>query len=105
MLRAELRHPVGAPENPLSDAAVVAKFRDNAELALPAGRVRELEAAVLALERQTDLAALTGPLAAARAALGSAVELASAFNISVTGRARFCTRREASPPQATQSCG
>jgi len=73
VLRAELPHPAGAPENPLSDAAVLAKFRDNAELALPAGRVHELEATVLALERQTDLAALTGPLAAARSASGSAV--------------------------------
>jgi 2-methylcitrate dehydratase PrpD len=54
----------GGPEHPLSAAEVTAKFRENAALALAPEAVEALEAAVLALEEQDDVAAALAPLAA-----------------------------------------
>jgi 2-methylcitrate dehydratase PrpD len=52
----EAREPDGrgGPERPLPAAAIVEKFRDNAARALPAARVDQLEAAVLALDTLAD---------------------------------------------------
>jgi len=55
VLRAELPHQAAAPENPLSDDAIRAKFRDNASLALGATAVEELEGALLAIDETDDL--------------------------------------------------
>jgi 2-methylcitrate dehydratase PrpD len=63
--RAELPYPAGSPENPLSDAAVLAKFRDNAALVLPPDDATALEHAVHTLERQPDLESLARILAGA----------------------------------------
>ena len=54
-LEAELRHQRGGSENPMSDDAVVAKYRANARLGLDEEDVRRLESAVLALEAEPDL--------------------------------------------------
>jgi 2-methylcitrate dehydratase PrpD len=64
-LAADCPHQKGAPENPLSPAEVVAKFRANAGLALPPAAVAALEAAVLHLDGAGDLAAALSPLRAA----------------------------------------
>jgi 2-methylcitrate dehydratase PrpD len=61
--RAALPHPAGSPEHPLDDATVVAKYRDNAALALVADDVAELELAIETLEQRRDVAALAGILA------------------------------------------
>jgi 2-methylcitrate dehydratase PrpD len=58
VLRAGLPHPAGAPENPLGDAAVLAKFRDNAALSLAPADVGLLEESVRTLDEQADLAAV-----------------------------------------------
>jgi 2-methylcitrate dehydratase PrpD len=50
VLQARLDFQQGAPENPLSEAAVVAKFRANAGLALAADRVEALADSVLRLD-------------------------------------------------------
>jgi len=50
VLQARLDFQQGAPENPLSEAAVVAKFRASAGLALDPDRVEALAAAVLRLD-------------------------------------------------------
>jgi len=50
VLAARLEHQQGAPENPLPEEAVVAKFRDNAGLALADGDCDRLETAILALD-------------------------------------------------------
>jgi 2-methylcitrate dehydratase PrpD len=52
----------GGPENPLSADEVRDKFRQNAALALDDRAVEALEEAILALERQDDLAAALAPL-------------------------------------------
>jgi 2-methylcitrate dehydratase PrpD len=62
VLELELPHQRGGPENPMGEGEVVAKFRENAALALGADDVRELEHALLALEEQDDLAACLAPL-------------------------------------------
>ena len=54
-LEAELAHQPGAPENPLSDAQVRQKFRDNASLALDAAAVAAVESAISSLELESDL--------------------------------------------------
>ena len=51
-LERELAYQKGAPENPWSAADVRAKFRANAELALPADLATALEEAILALEER-----------------------------------------------------
>lgn len=61
-LEADCPHQKGAPENPLSPAAVLAKFRRNAGIALPPSAVAALETAVLELEGIGDLAAALAPL-------------------------------------------
>jgi 2-methylcitrate dehydratase PrpD len=61
-LERDFPHQKGGPENPMSDDEVREKFRLNAELALPAGAVDALEAAVLAFEQQDDLTAALQPL-------------------------------------------
>ena len=62
VLELELPHQRGGPDNPMGENEVVAKFRENAGLALDAGSVGELETALLALESQDDLAACLAPL-------------------------------------------
>ncbi|HST26726.1 MAG TPA: MmgE/PrpD family protein [Gaiellaceae bacterium] len=59
-------HQKGGPENPMSDDEVREKFRANASLALPNDAVDALEDAILAFERQDDLAAALAPLTATR---------------------------------------
>jgi 2-methylcitrate dehydratase PrpD len=55
---AELDYQRGGPENPMTPAEVVEKFRATAGLALAADAVRDLEAAILALDEHADAAAL-----------------------------------------------
>ena len=57
-LEAELAHQPGAPQNPLSEAQVRQKYRDNASLALDAVAAASFEEAVSTLERQEDLRAV-----------------------------------------------
>jgi 2-methylcitrate dehydratase PrpD len=54
-LACELAHQKGGPENPISSDEVRAKFRGNAELALDASEVEELEAAILSFEDHADV--------------------------------------------------
>jgi len=61
-LERELEHQRGGPENPMGLAEVVAKYRQNAALALGDGAVSELERAVLALGQDGDLASALAPL-------------------------------------------
>jgi 2-methylcitrate dehydratase PrpD len=56
VLELELEHQRGGPENPMSVDEVTGKFRANASLALDAAAVAELEAALLSLDEQDDLA-------------------------------------------------
>ena len=67
VLEAEFMQPIGAPERPLRDAAVVEKFRDNAGLALRIEDVAILEQTIVDLERLDSLAALARVLARASA--------------------------------------
>lgn len=64
-LEADFPYQLGAPENPMAPEQVRAKFRENAELALPAAAAAELETRVLSLEEHEDLHAVFGLLAAA----------------------------------------
>lgn len=73
ILEAQLRHPRGGTENPMSMAEIVHKWRDNATLAVTRAHVLNLEAAVLDLERQPDLGALTDLAGAAHASVHAAV--------------------------------
>jgi 2-methylcitrate dehydratase PrpD len=61
-LEAELAHQPGAPQNPLSDAQVRQKFRDNASLALDADAVASVESAISSLELESDLRAMLARL-------------------------------------------
>jgi 2-methylcitrate dehydratase PrpD len=63
-----LPYQKGAPENPWSADDVRAKFRANAELALPAEAAAALEEAILALDQQHDLTAVLAPLTLREAA-------------------------------------
>src|SRR5262249_25315745 len=56
-LEAELRHQRGGTKNPMSADDVIAKFRSNAALALPADEVDVLATAALSLHEQPDLEA------------------------------------------------
>jgi 2-methylcitrate dehydratase PrpD len=62
-LERELPYQKAAPENPWSADDVRAKFRANAELALPGDSVRALEAAILSLDELPDITAALAPLA------------------------------------------
>jgi 2-methylcitrate dehydratase PrpD len=64
-LEAECLHQKGAPENPLSSNEVRQKFRANATMALSPAAAGDLEAAVLAMERASDLRSICGPLSRA----------------------------------------
>jgi 2-methylcitrate dehydratase PrpD len=57
-VEAAFPHPAGAPENPLDNAVVLAKYRENAARSLPAGHVDELERIVDELEEQPEMSAL-----------------------------------------------
>jgi 2-methylcitrate dehydratase PrpD len=78
---AELQQPAGSPENPLEDAAVLAKYRDNARLALASDGdddgddddVAELEHVIETLEHQPDLTRLARILQLAASAAPSRV--------------------------------
>jgi 2-methylcitrate dehydratase PrpD len=61
-LERELPFQKGAPENPWSADDVRAKFRANAELALPAETAAALKEDILALEQVHDLTAALAPL-------------------------------------------
>src|SRR5262249_11052879 len=67
-LERELPYQKAAPENPWSPADVRAKFRANAELALPADLAIALEAAILTLDEQDDVTAALAPLTLREAA-------------------------------------
>lgn len=58
-LEAELRYQRGGAENPMPNDEVVAKWRENAELALTQESVQDLEAAILNLEDCEDLGTLS----------------------------------------------
>jgi len=64
-VRAEFPHAMGSPENPLHDASVLAKYRENAALSLPARDVEALERIVDGLEEESELSALGQLLARA----------------------------------------
>jgi 2-methylcitrate dehydratase PrpD len=61
-----LAHAPGSPGNPLDEASVLAKFRDNAELALPRERAEPLADAVRAITSSASLDAITDPLSRSR---------------------------------------
>jgi 2-methylcitrate dehydratase PrpD len=62
VLSADAPYQAGAPERPLADAALRAKFRANASLALDAAAVAALEESLLALDAADDVAAAIAPL-------------------------------------------
>ena len=53
-----IEHASGTPENPVSDAALAAKFHDLADPVLSAAQAAELEAAVWAIDGASDLSDL-----------------------------------------------
>ncbi|MCC2033186.1 MmgE/PrpD family protein [Microbacterium allomyrinae] len=55
VLEHELRYQRGGAENPLSEAAILEKYRTNAGLALPSEALRALEHALLGLAEAPDL--------------------------------------------------
>jgi 2-methylcitrate dehydratase PrpD len=65
-LEADFPHQRGAPENPMTADEVLAKFRQNASLALGEAALETLEEAVLSLEEQEDVREAFSELAAAR---------------------------------------
>jgi hypothetical protein len=65
VLECELAHQKGGPENPISSADVVAKYRGNAALALSDDGVVALEEAILTLEEQDDVTHALRPLTTA----------------------------------------
>jgi 2-methylcitrate dehydratase PrpD len=67
VLRAELPHPAGSPENPLAGGDLRAKFQDNAGAALPPAQVEALEHAIGTLEQQADVRNIGRILSAASA--------------------------------------
>jgi 2-methylcitrate dehydratase PrpD len=64
VVTARLDHQPGAPQDPVSVDGVLAKFRDNAQLALDAEACSALEAAILSLEEH-ELSSTLAPLARA----------------------------------------
>ena len=58
VIERELLYQRGDPQNPMSDAEVLVKYRTNAGLALDAAAVTTLEDAVFDLEHQPDVSAL-----------------------------------------------
>ena len=61
-----LPHAPGSPGNPLDEAAVLAKFRDNAALALPPERAETLADALRTIASSASLAAIADPLSRSR---------------------------------------
>ena len=61
-----LTHAPGSPSNPLDEAAVLGKFRDNALLALAPDRVEPLAHALRTVASAATLDAIAGPVAEAR---------------------------------------
>ncbi len=70
-LDAELDYQQGGPENPLTAAEVLEKWRGNATLCLDDATVERLERAILAIEEHADLRAAFAPLAGARAGVAA----------------------------------
>ena len=68
VLEADFAHQLGAPENPMSEAQVREKFRENASLALDAASVDALEEAVCTLDAQDDLRAVFSHLSTPKVA-------------------------------------
>jgi len=64
VLEADFPYQLGAPENPMSEAQIRAKFRDNASLLLDAATVEALEERICSLALQDDLGAVFSPVAA-----------------------------------------
>ncbi len=64
MVEADHPHQLGSPDNPMSEEAIWAKFRDNAGLALSASSLRALEEGVMGLEEAEDVSAALQPLTA-----------------------------------------
>jgi len=64
--------PLGAPENPVDDTALMAKFEELARLVVGAQQSAELAAALLALDRMQDMRALPPLLQPSRADAASA---------------------------------
>jgi 2-methylcitrate dehydratase PrpD len=69
VVEADFPHQKGGPENPLTEAEVREKYRENAAQALPGDDVALLEEAVLALETCDDLGAALAPLTVRERAL------------------------------------
>ena len=70
-LLAELDYQKGGPENPLSSAEVLEKWRGNAALSLDDKTIDQLERTILGIEEQTDLRAAFAPLASAKAGVAA----------------------------------
>jgi 2-methylcitrate dehydratase PrpD len=68
VLEAECAYQLGAPENPLSEEQVRAKFRDNVAMALDPAAVDALEDAICSLEHHDQLSAIFSLLTAHRVA-------------------------------------
>lgn len=64
-LQRRVRHAKGQPWNPLTDAELMAKFRDCAARVLPPERAESIPAAVQALETMADVSALARLLSGA----------------------------------------
>jgi 2-methylcitrate dehydratase PrpD len=72
VLEADFPHQLGGPANPMSRDQLLAKFRDNASLALGDADLEALETSLLGLEDVTDVAAALAPLGRARVAATAA---------------------------------
>lgn len=68
VLDAEFPYQKGGPDNPMSRADVLAKYRENAVTALGASAMQALEAAVVSIDSLDDVSEAFAPLAQARAA-------------------------------------
>ena len=66
-LDAELDYQQGGPENPLTVAEVLDKWRGNAALCLDDATIEKLERVILGIEEHGDLRAAFAPLASAKA--------------------------------------
>jgi 2-methylcitrate dehydratase PrpD len=66
---ADLPYQLGAPQNPMTEGDLRAKFRDNASLLLDEDTVERIEEQICTLERQEDLEAVFSLTAAREAAV------------------------------------
>ena len=68
VLEAELEYQKGGPDNPMSRDEVLAKYRENAAMALGASAMQALEAAVISIDSVDSAHTVFAPLAEAAAA-------------------------------------